>query len=70
MIVDCPSLLVDCFLNVIAAVFVVLATAAAAANAAAVVIIIPVVVSSGVAALSPSLVSSSPSVASLPSVMS
>jgi hypothetical protein len=51
LIVDCPSLLVDCCLNVTATVFVVLTTAAAAANAAA------AVVSSGVAASSPSLAS-------------
>ncbi len=70
MIVDCPSLLVDCCLNVTAAVFVVLATAAAAANAATVVVVVDVIVSSGVAASSPSLALPLPSVASLPSVVS
>ena len=57
MIVDCPSLLVDCCLNVTAAVFVVLVTATAAANGAAVVVVIAIIVSSGVA-LSPRLASS------------
>ncbi len=69
MIVDCPTLLVDCCLNVTAAVFVVLATAAAAANAATVVVVIAVIVSSGVAASLPSLASSLPSVTLLPSVV-
>jgi hypothetical protein len=70
LIVDCPSLLVDCCLSVTAAVFVVLATAADAANAATVVIVVNLIVSSGVAALLPSLASSLLSVASLPSVLS
>ena len=68
LIVDCPSLLVDCCLYVNATVFVILATAAAAATAAVVVVVIAIVVSSGITASFPSLAWSSPSVVSLPSV--